>query len=472
MKNKLTDLLSGLEKREIKRFEQFLLSPYFNTNDRNVVLFGCLSKYHPHYNDPKLSFRLLFDALFKGKKFDEQKVRYAMTDLTLLLERFIALETAQQNDDFHQQMLLVGLHQRNHDKYFLQTLRAAQEQQAKDQIRDTQFYHHQLLLEEEAYKFTATRQNRTLDSSLQQLSDNIDIHFLTQKLKYSCEILNRQNVLSAEYDTRLLDVILAYLDEHPFEEIPAIHIYLTILLTLKEPEDEQHYYRLKGLLIENKNHFTATEMRDMYAFLQNYCIRKANLGKAEYMGELLNAFKLLLENGFIFENGFISPADFKNIVTVALRRNEHEWVAHFLASHSIRLRKEFRSNAKDYNYARLSYNLGELKQARKLLSKTDFTDLYYHLDSKVLLMKTYYELDDFEPLLALIGSFRVYLKRNRKISDYQRTIYLNLIKYVRKITRIKLGSRLSAKSILEEVQELGKVADQRWLEQKLTELMA
>jgi hypothetical protein len=91
------------------------------------------------------------------------------------------------------------------------------------------------------------------------------------------------------------------------------------------------------------------------------------------------------------------------------------------------------------------------------------------LDSKILLLKTYYELEEVDAFFSLIDSFYVYLRRNDLISNYQKTICLNFVKFVKKLMRIKLGDKKAAEKLLEEIQETKHVASISWLIKKTSD---
>ncbi|MEM7040176.1 MAG: hypothetical protein AAF570_24625 [Bacteroidota bacterium] len=109
---------------------------------------------------------------------------------------------------------------------------------------------------------------------------------------------------------------------------------------------------------------------------------------------------------------------------------------------------------------------GAYSNAKKLLREVEFTDVYYHLDSKALLLKTYFELRDWEPLESLIEAFRIYLRRNKMISDYQRKVYLNFLKFAKKLYRYHHRRGPSIPVILADMETTREIADLRWLRQK------
>lgn len=302
-----------------------------------------------------------------------------------------------------------------------------------------------------------------------ELLESIDIHFLYRKLKYSCYILNLQNILSVDYDLSFQEAIVTYLRNNP-PETPALNIYLKCLLTLQDSDETGHYYELKALLTKHIHDFSKEEMRDMYGFAQNYCIKRVNLGEDQFLEELFELYSLLLGEGILVDNDRISLFSFKNISTVAIRLGRYDWVEAFTRDYKQYLRNEVREMAARYNHARIFFYRKEYRAALRQLLEVDARDVYYSLGTKSLLLKIYYEMDDIEPLLSLVTSTRTWLRRNKSISEYQRTIYLNFLNFVKQLVQVKLGGGKPVPQIREKMNEVKKIADLTWLKVKVTEL--
>jgi hypothetical protein len=65
--------------------------------------------------------------------------------------------------------------------------------------------------------------------------------------------------------------------------IPSITIYYQILMTFTDADTEVHFEELKRLLDEHTTKFPPDEARDMYAYAQNFAIRKINAGEKRYL---------------------------------------------------------------------------------------------------------------------------------------------------------------------------------------------
>src|SRR5689334_25124303 len=70
--SKLINILRTFSKEEMGEFEKFAASPYHNTGKNIVPFLKQLQKYHPNFDDDKLSYEYFYTKLYPGKKFNKQ----------------------------------------------------------------------------------------------------------------------------------------------------------------------------------------------------------------------------------------------------------------------------------------------------------------------------------------------------------------------------------------------------------------
>ena len=99
-KPKLFTLLSAFSKEELKKFEKFIASPYFN-NERNFKpLYKILKQHHPSFDDPNLSEEKIFKKLYPGKHYDEKSalsMRVLQSQMAGMAEKFMYYEALEIN---------------------------------------------------------------------------------------------------------------------------------------------------------------------------------------------------------------------------------------------------------------------------------------------------------------------------------------------------------------------------------------
>ncbi|MCB0401065.1 MAG: hypothetical protein KDD41_03215 [Flavobacteriales bacterium] len=463
--SKLIHILRTFSSKELKDFELYIRSPLFNRNKSVLNLLSILKKHHPELTDNSLSYENTAHKLFGSA--DIRKLRYVMTDLTKLAEQFMALLIHLKAPEKNR---LQAYQERSLDKFFQQELKKQEELLTVSPIRDDSHYQFMQELNELSFKFTLEHDNRNIDTTLQSLVDHLDLYYLTRKLKYSAEIINRMNILNVQYDIKLLENLLEFLHEHPFDDAPQILVYQQILKTLQQPEKRSNYEHLKVLITTHLTAFNRDDQYDLFGYLQNYCIKQINSGNIDYLNELFDNYNTMIEREVVIKNGTIAQFDFKNMVTVALRVEQYEWTAKFIDNYQHHLPEEQRINAVTYNKARLYFYRQQYRNCLKELLTVEFTDIFYSLDSRALLLKSYYELEDFESALSLINAFKIYLKRDKKVSGYQKDTYLNFLKIVNQLTRYKLGYLKSGLPVEKMIKNTKQVADLTWINQKFREL--
>lgn len=420
----------------------------------------------------ELNSSAVSQAVFETTVYNEQRLRYVLTYLSQATERFLIWKALEKEPMQQSQLLLSELQARGLDKAFQQHHRNAEKLLEAKPLRDTSYFRQRLQLEESLYRQATRAGERSTGQILARVVTTTDTVYLAMRLKFACELLNRKNVLSDTVTTAATDAFIASIEPELVEAEPVLAVYFHIYHTLIAGPQEAHFDSLKSILATESHLFRDQELRDVYVFAQNFCIRQINLGNTRYLTELYQTYLALLEKGLLLEGDTLAQFHFKNIVTVALRLQEFDWVEHFITQHKNYLEPDLRKNAVNYNLASLHFARKEYGHARRLLLSVEFTDVYYHLDANTLLLKTYYELADVEPLLSLVATFRTFLRRNRKISDYQRKTYLNLVKFVLKLVRVKLGSSKPMAEIMKEMEAVKQIADLTWLQTKAAELQA
>jgi hypothetical protein len=87
-----------------------------------------------------------------------------------------------------------------------------------------------------------------------------------------------------------------------------------------------------------------------------------------------------------------------------------------------------------------------------LLQHANYRDILLNLSAKTLLIKTYYELDEFDALTSSLDAMRNYIRRKRVIG-YHRTNYLNIVKYMEKLVSLNLSDRAAVERFRTALKE-------------------
>ncbi len=466
---KIYSILQNFSKVEQNRLKKYIISPYFNKNEALIGLFELLIHQINSPNGQPISKEKAWKKLWPETEYDDVRFRKLCSDLLKLVERFLAQEEYESHS-LQQTAFLIQAAGKKQMEKLLKGVKKTASRLAQQQFHQSSaYYFNQYLIERNYYEALRLGLDRTTKSNVESILTHLDHFYIAEKLKYFCSIVARQNITAHEYQLFLTDEILNTLELIDLSHIPPIAVYHQIYLTQKETENLNHYYRLKEILDRFGAAFPSQEAREIYTYAINYCIAKINQGVNEFLEEFLDINEDLLKKGALTD-GELSPWKFQNIVTAALRAGRFEWTNDFITKHKDDLPEAFRENALSYNMARLYWYQRQFDEVIELLREVEYEDVSYNLGSKSILLLTYYETDEIEPLHSLLDSFRVYLNRHKDIPANRRKNYLNLIKFTRKLTKIIPGDQSAIDKLAKEINQASGVMNEEWLREKIEAL--
>lgn len=468
--SKLYAILRHFDKYEQNRCRKYITSPYFNRSDALASLYDHFAD-HINGKAVKLGKEEVWEVLQPGSPYDDTRYRKYCSDLLKLVEGYLAQQVYEQNPIEQAAHFMQAVENRRIDALTATAMRTAKRISAKQKYRSADYYLHQYQIERQKYDLTEFENKRSDRTNIEDISKNLDLFYLAEKLRILCAGITQQTFVKVEYQFSLVNEILQELQQVDYSDYPPVALYYQIYLTLTESEKEEHYHKLKNLLNDYGHLFPAREAKDvLYMAAQNYCIRKINKGSRQFTQELFSLYQDLLSKDILTVDGELSPWYFKNIINISLRVGEYDWAEEFIKAYSPSLPEQVRENSLSYNLAQVFFFRKEYEKVLEQLRNVEYDDVAYNLGSKTMLLHTYYETDEIEPLHSLFESFRAYLNRHKDIPANRRKNYGNLIRFTRKLTRIVPGDRASVEKLRKELGETKNVASLNWLKEKLAEL--
>lgn len=468
--SKLYSILEYFNKYEQNKLRKYLMSPYFNKHEVIINLFESLINYINTEFEGEILKEDLWETLYQGEDFDDVRYRKHCSDLLKLVEGFLAQQTYEENPIHQATYLIEAVGKKKMEKLFNSSMKSARRLSEQQLHKPASFYFYQYQIEKNYNDLSQHEFKRAKKSNVEEILNNLDNFFIAEKLKWYSSVLSQQFVMPHEYKLLFIEEIISHIKKIKYKETPPISIYYQIYLTLIEEEKIEHYFNLKKLLSIHGLEFPLFEAKRIYDSALNYCIRKINKGKFDFLKELFDLYVDLLKKEIIYTDGKLSPWDFKNIVSCSLNLRKFDWTENFINSYNKYLPDEFRENAVSFNLAQLYFYQKNYEKVVPLLHTVEYEDFSYNLNSKSILLMTYYEVDEIEPLYSLMESFRAYLNRHKNFPIERRKIYTNLIKFTKKLTRIEPRDSSALKKLKEDVEKTKVLYSKKWLLEKIAEL--
>ena len=433
--NSLIFALKKLSRKEMTRFREVSLSPYFNKHEGVRALIGYLSNKYPDFSTKNCNREVIWKKVFPKEQYDYPHLALLFTYSLRLLERFFAIEKLEAHDTDAHFLTAEYLRERRLLKQYEKTQKTIGKQLKKAEFRDADYYYQKYLFANERdQKYLRITQKRE-DDGLQEKQDSLDVWFMAMKLRDACEMRMRERYFGETYEAGLLAEILSKIKSQPtdYQYTPAVFIYYLIYELLAN-EAQEDYFILKEKVEEEAAYFSKLELQNIYNYLQNYCIQQINKGETAFLKEIFIIYQSQLERELIFEkNGTLAEWHYKNIVTTGLRSNAYDWVRNFIEEYKSRLSPSVAENAYSFNLANYFFATEKYRDVLPLLIQVEYSDIRYKLDARALLLRTYYHLRETEAFYALCDAFNQLLLRNKDLTDFQRKGYQNMIRMSRKV---------------------------------------
>ena len=439
------------------------MSPFFNQDKRIILYFNEIKS--SIVKDEIPDKKLLFRKLFPNKPYNDTMLRVLQSQFLKLVERFIFHDQSYQNEFDFTFQLLEYYRVRQLWKPYQAHLKKIATHFTLDSIDDEShiWYRYKYMTE----KINLEAFNKTINpDSLQHFFNSVSDVYLTALLKSACRLLTEESVYNYTFDIGTLNTLASWLKKHEPDLSPIVRVYYAYYQMLEDPSAEEHYQTFVHLLTKHNSIFPKKELRDLYLVANNYCIKRVNQGDKKYESLALKNYKDALEEEVLFENGLLSQRTYNNIIALALKNNQWDWVEDFMEKYTRSLRFSEQESTYHLNKARLSYVKQDYDQALQLLQGADFKPMLNNLSAKTLMIKLFYETEEYDVLYYQLKAMRAFLYRN-KVMGYHKKAFNNLIRYTEKLLRIHTGDTQKIAKVKSSIEDEEIIWEKEWLLKQL-----
>jgi hypothetical protein len=461
-KSVLAEIVRALTKKEIRELNKWLQSPVHNQREDVQKLFDYLVRKVAKL-DANFEKEDAWKAIFPRKAYDDAFMRQVMFFLQKNIEEYLTFSEINKDPVFMQATLLRIYLNRQLDRPFRLTLETTKREQLRIQNHNSDSLRTSFVINQYKYHYSMSRK-WSGEVNLQETADALDISYIGDKLRIYCHMISHQYIYSnVSYRFEMLEPILEYVERNQLLHEPVIAMYYYAYKTLVHREEEHYFEELIQLIFSKGQLFPISELRELYLTALNYCINRINAGKEPYLRKAYELYKSGFEQGILLENAPISQRTFGNAVSSALKIREFNWAEWFIESFKDKLEEKSRDSIVNYNLARLYFEKGDYAKAQQLLMKFEFDDMVLNLVAKTMLLKIYYEEDEYSAFESLLESMRIYLQRKEGITSNYRIAYKNLFSTMRKLIHLNPYSKPQREKFRETILQTNPLIEREWL---------
>ena len=474
MKNaKLIHFLRLLSPAARKEFRKYVASPLFNERDILVELLQVLER-HCLRPDSNFTAEQVYQKLYGGRPFNKASLKTSMSQLFGLMRDYLAYSKFSENDIARNRFFLQKLNDLGESKYFRPYHEKASKALEKANIGFSDACFEWMHLDEIMDLYELRQPERTSRTLLKMSTEVLGNGFLMRMLRNKFDAVNSSKTTQQDLDSPLMELAIAFIeDEYDKQPIP-IQVYFNMLKVLENPEDTDRYLQALEVLHASSNLLSRNESGELYIIALNIALRRINAGELDFLVHAFSLYEKMLEEKLILERGRISPFHFKNIVVAALRLGKFEWTGKFIDEWREKVFGDHAENAFQFNQGVFRYYQQDYETAERHFYKVldDFQDIFYGLNSRGYLLQIYFETGNMRGLESLAHSSRMYLSRNKVISDRKRRMYMHFINHLLKLINIPPKNKDKLRKLYFEIKEKQeKGMGSGWLLKKIGEML-
>ncbi|MBV6477587.1 MAG: hypothetical protein HGGPFJEG_00326 [Ignavibacteria bacterium] len=481
---KLIYTLKTFTKDDLKLFEKFVASPFFNKGRNYLPLLAELRKFHPEYENEILTYEYIYKKLYPGRKFNKQVMWNQVSEFEKLATEFL-LQTGLKNNRVERFIILFNELSKRH--LYKQV---SKEIERIDKYNNTvglgkEHFHNKWIIEGNKVEYWSSlvgRQDKSLDamikcteyliiSLLAELSISVsDLQIMKNMYDVESEIESPIEFVKSLDLKKLIDTA----KENNHKLAPVMNFYYNKIMCCLDENDENYFFEMKNFFDENSDSFDTTEQKNTIISLANYCAHKMRLGNSKFLKQLfeINKFRLAKELD-TYGGNRIQKSLYYQIIRNALSLGEIEWTENFVKEYTSKLIKEQQKTMSSLAWGLIYYARKEYENSLQSVNKVEFIDLRDKLHVRILTAKTYYELSKSELLFYYIDSSKHFIGNNTAIESNTKEAYLKFFNYLNRLLIFKENPDSIKLNELHEDIEMDKALRKRhkeWLLEKVDEL--
>ena len=495
--SKLMILFRNMSEKDFKDLGLWVRSPFHNSSKSVIKLYDVLkSKY---YKTDKAIERLdlmkYMDMIPRSAKQKDispkhkQELRKTMYALSSQIEELFLWKKIQEDTIGCKYRLMQGLAERQVYELLPPILNKAKKIHQSSTLRDVKYCEDAYHLAEMDFYVDIILGKRGLSTGMKNVVviETLREFCLSQLLRYYCAIVNSRKVVKIEDDSSFMTVVMEYVKNSKNIDSFTIRIYYMLLKVL-DNENPDDYYLLKNALFNQPDAFDTDELKHLLGFMSNYCYRMINHNDNRFIEERFDLYVVGIDSGCWMTNSFFSVHHFVQIFRTALLLNKIKWAYSFLDEYGKQLLPDLRDNTLRYCHALSAFDRQHYDVAQEYLNNIDSTnDFIYHLGYKVLLLKIYYDKNEFNlsnidehPINHELEAIKQYVlpSVNKKMSETVRQRTSNFANFFKRILNRKKKiiykeplTIANIESLQTDLADLQPLVERDWLKEKVTELI-
>lgn len=492
LKSEVFELLSTFSKQEMKKFSEFLNSPFHNKSKKLIKIYMFIRKFYPEFCDSKLSLESIHNHWQPDEKFHAPSVRNDLSDLYTLGLKYLAVESysSEEHNPYRYDYLFSQLNQRrlfkSVDKLYNKISSYLNGNNGWN--IDLPYTKYIVMLHKINKEFFLSEykgdSNKLLLKNLMDIDKNNEIfqtYYIVKQIEAYIAIktlseypLDVKNLKSVQFlESSSFNNIIKYVKEQ-IQRNPVLDLALKLFELYKFYEDEKKYWIYKSCFMKNfhliDNHLKSTHLE----YLTNYCTINCEKGSSrnlDFSKERLSLYEIQLENELYkcMDMEYLHFLDFRNMMLNSLSVNL-KWTKELISKHIDKLEIKMREPMKNLGLMYVYFEESMYDESMICANKIKPEYSFLKIDVVNTLLRIYYEKKEFINIYNMINTYISFLNKTELITQARVKRNLNFIKCLKNLVLLSEKEVTNNKIINVIDLNIENSAYPSWLSQKLQEI--
>ncbi len=477
-------ILKRLSPTELKRFRDFINSPYHNSSSSLEKIYQVVLKAGPDYTSPSLEYKNIWKKIFPTEEYKDKRLKNLYADFSTILKKFIGYEELANKSYELDLFIAESLSSRNlfdaSEKFIKKSVAKNHNGLITDYIK--LFYNQRIsiLQRRNIYQHT-NKSDKDYRDILTIISESMIARFL--RITYTeAYTVATEEAIAFEEGIMMTDAFLDAFDMEKFletlkQENHKYYSYLKINYMLyyhmKFDISEEQLYDLKNEIF---NIIHKVEKWEAFTFI----FRTIDI----ILVRLVRSDSKYYRDIFDFANLFIElkifPDDLGNVFTIGCFRDafmpaiilkEYDWAEKFAVEYTSYLAEELRESELNYCMGILSFKKGKFEESLNYLNKLKLTHIVQKISIRFYYLMNYIELKAYESALSAVQTLRQYYIDNKDMPELFTVNFSESLKYFHEIIKCEMDGK-KIDGFLYETAKNGKSFNHRqYILEKMQQLL-
>ncbi len=488
LKSSFLEILRSLDKEELKKFDDFLKSPYHNKIANIVKLFSEVKKYYPDFNSADLDKEIIWKKLFPGRDYNYGTMKNLIHELSKLSMKFIVLEDFDKDILEKENILMNCLNERKITKLFNVKFNELERRYSVDTFNKEYFFVNDFyssmskMLWVKIYHYRANNINAESEKDIRDSSAMFIYSFLIYLFKYYNNVRvdsmeknfsldkNILAVFLKEISPEIIEKLLAIVKGYSERDFKVLSVFWNMSKTHQDKGSVKNYLEFKKSLYDNVNILSRWDARDLFTSIGGSLINLKTT-EIDIDKELLDNSNMMLKTGIIFNrDGSLTTFDFNLYLWRAFNAGDYPAIAKFTDMYLKKIPEDSREYYKNISRAILLFGENKFNEALEIISVSEHPNFITKVRMKHFKAKCLYELNEFDSFLSEHKSLYHFLKNNKYLSPKTKSDIKDIFDKIYRMFRLKEKFDLYEFNKLKKEISESSFNHASWFNQKLTAL--